>query len=225
MKRNIFFLILFSAFVTYFFIACSNDNDILDINYDTCSPYSSPYMTREEIQTRLDEIREKYEKTIILTDETDTTKVTEEFFDWVENLYQNDEDKKTMDYGTEFIADEQIDEITIPKIGTFAAPGENICYNGSFKANCNYYGIKLIKVNITWYSSTINPDYIIASCDDYDITNLSWSIFSGPSDNPTFNYSFSINGTTYTGTYLGGGISGANLSLTFFKMQIKNILK
>ena len=86
MKKKAILSALFSAFVACFFVACSNDSDALDINAGTRSATSSSYMTREEVQTRLDEIGEKYGETIILGPETDTEKVTENFFTRVEAM-------------------------------------------------------------------------------------------------------------------------------------------
>lgn len=164
-------------------------------------------MTREEVQARLDEIGEKYGETILLVDDADTTKVTEEFFAWVESQYQHNNKKKAIEVGTTVIDDEQIDEITISEIGTYAAPGENVCYTGTFTAYCNI-GYKTVSVNITWFSNSDTRDYVSASCEEYEITNLKYSVFSGLVSNPTFEYSFYINGIKFVGVYLGGSMSG-----------------
>ena len=204
MKKKAILSALFSAFVACFFVACSNDSDALDINAGTRSVTSS-YMTREEVQARLDEIGDRYGETIILVPETDITKVTEEFFTWVESVYKID--NTTIEDGATVVDDEQIDEIAISKIGTYAAPGENVCYTGSFTANCQL-GSKTIPVKITWSSNSNKPDSVSATCEYYEITNIKHSIFSGPVYNPTFEYSFYLNGIKFVGVYLGGGMAG-----------------
>ena len=213
MERKTIFLALFSAFVACFFVACSNDSDALDINAldvkaGTRSVGLSSYMTREEIQDRLDEIGEKYGETIVFVDDADTTKVTEEFFIWIESLYQNDNKKKAIEVGTTVIDDEQIDEIAISEIGTYAATGEVNSHTGtisidhSFKVtlpNDEYY-YDWVKVIITWYANTgggmnkatAKLEEVVVSDGNYSLIGFSHTPFVGDVSNPGFSYSYTI---------------------------------
>ena len=80
MKRKTILSALFSAIVACFFVACSNDSDALDINASTRSAISSSYMTREDIQTRLDEIVEKYGTKVIFDNSVNKDSITEDVF-------------------------------------------------------------------------------------------------------------------------------------------------
>ena len=220
MKRKTILSALFSAFVACSFVACSNDSDALDINVGTRSVGLSSYMTRLEIQERLDEIGEKYGKTIILVDDADTTKVTEEFFIWVESSYQNNNKIKAIEVETTVINDEKIDEITIPEIGTYAAPGEVNSHTGTISIDHSYQywdGINnyddWIKVIITWYANTgggMNKvtvelvEVVVSNGHSYSLTNFSHSPIVGDVSNPGFSYMYTIvapNGIHYD--YIG----------------------
>ena len=218
MKRKIVIsLIILSVFVACFFVACSNDRDALDIYDDAMN--SSKYMTREEIQNRLDDIGEMYEETIILVPETDTTKVTEEFFTWVESLYQNNNKKKTIKFGNTIIKDEQIDEITIPEIGTYAAPGEVNSYTGTITNEYSYQYWDgshnyedCVQVIITWNTNTggsMNKvtaeliEVVVKEINSYSLTGFSHSPIVGDISNPGFSYEYTIvapNGIHYNYT-------------------------
>ena len=216
MERKTIFLALFSAFVACFFVSCSNDSDALDINTidvkaGTRSVGLSSYMTREEIQDRLDEIGEKYGETIVFVDDADTTKVTEEFFAWVESLYQHNNKKKAIEVGATVIDDEQIDEITISEIGTYAAIGEvNSCtgtiinehkyeYEDTNKPNVKYKDT--IQVIITWYANTgggMNKatgelvEVEIQGPGYYSLVSFTHTPIVGDISNPAFTYEYTI---------------------------------
>ena len=212
MERKTIFLALFFLFLACFFVACSNDSDALDINAldvkaGTRSVGLSSYMTREEIQDRLDEIGEKYGETIILVDDADTTKVTEEFFIWVESLYQ-DNNKKAIEVGTTIIDDEQIDEIAISEIGTYTAIGEvNSCTGTIIKDhNYQYWDGKnnyedWVQVIITWYANTggtMNKataelqEVVVKTPDSYRLESFLHTPIVGDISNPAFTYEYTI---------------------------------
>ncbi|MBQ4038480.1 MAG: hypothetical protein IJD05_03110 [Bacteroidaceae bacterium] len=215
MKKKAILSALFSAFVACFFVACSNDSDALDINAGTRSVTSSSYMTREEVQTRLDEIGEKYGETIILVPETDITKVTEDFFTWVESVYQID--NTTIEDGTTVVDDEQIDEITISKIGTYAAPGENGTYTGTI-LNHHVFTVRYangtsasddVCVAVVWTTSSSKPNKVTASISEetfiqtnskYTLDDFYYTMPVGPLNNPSFNFSYKITATFANGT-------------------------
>ena len=221
MERKTIFLALFSAFVACFFVACSNDSDALDINAidvkaGTRSVGLSSYMTREEIQERLDEIGGKYGETIILVDDADTTKVTEEFFTWVESLYQ-DNNKKAIEVGTTIIDDEQIDEIAISKIGTYASIGEeNVTASGSSNIE-HEYNVKVkgisykdkITVTIEWETNTMYANKASGAITSenvdsglkYSLSNWMYSI-SGELSKPCVSYAYDISGVYDDSTYV-----------------------
>ena len=222
MERKTIFLALFSAFVACFFVACSNDSDALDINTidvkaGTRSVGLSSYMTREEIQDRLDEIGEKYAETIVLVDDADTTKVTEEFFIWIESLYQNDNKKKAIEVGTTVIDDEQIDEITISEIGTYATTGEeNVTASGSSNIE-HEYNVKVkgvsykdkITVTIEWETNTMHANKAsgaitsknVNSSLKYSLSNWMYRI-SGELSKPSVSYAYDISGVYDDSTYV-----------------------
>lgn len=216
MKRKTIFIALFSAFVACSFVACSNDSDALDINVGTRSIISSSYMTRLEIQERLDEIGEKYGETILLTDDTDTRKITEEFFTWVESLYQNNNKIKAIEIGTMVINDEKIDEITIPEIGTYAAPGENVATSGSSEIE-HEYDVKIngvsyndkITVTIKWETNTMHANKASGAITSenvnsglkYYMGNWMYRI-SGELSKPCVSYAYDILGVYNDSTYV-----------------------
>lgn len=204
MKKKAILSALFSAFVACFFVACSNDSDALDINAGTRSVTSSSYMTREEIQTRLDEIGEKYGETIILGPETDTEKVTENFFTRVEAMCENNNYNVSTESTVELLDDEQIDKITVPKIGTYAAPGESysgtITHNHSFQVGNSF---DWIRVTITWYANTggtMNKataaleEVVVEENNSYSLLEFSHSQIIGDISNPFFTYTYKILG-------------------------------
>ena len=206
MKRKTILSALFSAFVACSFVACSNDSDALDINVGTRSVGLSSYMTRLEIQERLDEIGEKYGKTIILVDDADTTKVTEEFFIWVESSYKNDNGGKITEFAASIIDDEQIDEIAIPEIGTYAAPGEVNSHTGTILNNHTFRFtdggsefVDWVQVIITWYANTgggmnkATAELVeVVVSGKYNLIGFSHSPIIGDVSNPCFSYSYTI---------------------------------
>ena len=216
MKRKTIFTALFSAFVACSFVACSNDSDALDINVGTRSVGLSSYMTRLEIQERLDEIGEKYGKTIILVDDADTTKVTEEFFIWVESSCKNDNGGKITEFAASIIDDEQIDEIAIPEIGTYAAPGENVATSGSSDIE-HEYDVKIngvsykdkITVTIEWETNTMHANKASGAITSenvnsglkYYLGNWMYRI-SGELSKPCVSYAYDILGVYNDSTYV-----------------------
>ena len=206
MKRKTILTALFSAIVACFFVACSNDSDALDINAGTRSATSSSYMTREDIQTRLDEIGEKYGETIVLGPETDTEKVTENFFARVEAMCENNNYNGPTESTVELLDDEQIDKITIPRIGTYAAPGESssgtITNSYSFKVGegINFY-YEWVNVNITWYANTggtMNKataelqEVVVDEIGSYSLKGFYHTPIVGDVLNPNFTYEYDI---------------------------------
>ncbi|MBQ4038012.1 MAG: hypothetical protein IJD05_00695 [Bacteroidaceae bacterium] len=202
MKKKAILSALFSAFVACFFVACSNDSDALDINAGTRSVTSSSYMTREEVQTRLDEIGEKYGETIMLGLETDTEKVTENFFTRVEAMCENNNYDGPTESTVELLDDEQIDKITIPKIGTYAAPGESssgtITKDHSFLSD---NGHEWVKVIITWYANTggtMNKataelqEVVVDEFGSYSLKGFYHTPIVGDVLNPFFSYRYDI---------------------------------
>ena len=180
------------------FLSCNNDS--LDINSETSS---FVYMTRDEINYRLDTIGAKYAETIKLTENTNPKNVTEDFFKWVEFSCIKKNRKKI------YINDEMIDNVPISTIGTYAAPVENISYTGTFSAECHLYDGCVVNVNCIWHSNSINSDYVEFSApDEYFLTGTGYGIFTGPVYNPTFTYWFTLEGIKFEGVYMGGGMFG-----------------
>ncbi len=131
MKRKTILSALFSAIVACFFVACSNDSDALDINAGTRSATSSSYMTREEVQTRLDEIGEKYGIETYIEENANIDFVTEKIFADFEKSYseQTTNNKNNVGY---------IDDTTIDNISLMAAPPTGETYTGSFSRSIIY---------------------------------------------------------------------------------------
>ena len=206
MKRKTILTALFSAIVACFFVACSNDSDALDINAGTRSAVSSSYMTREEIQTRLDEIGEKYGETIVLGPETDTEKVTENFFTRVEAMCKNNNYDGPTESTVELLDDEQIDKITIPIIGTYAAPGES--HSGTITNDYSYQYWDgshnyedWVQVVITWNANTggtMNKatatliEVVVKTIGSYSLKGFYHTPIVGNVSNPSFSYEYTI---------------------------------
>ena len=202
MKKKAILSALFSAFVACFFVACSNESDALDINAGTRSVTSSSYMTREEVQARLDEIGEMYGETIVLGPETDTEKVTENFFTRVEAMCENNNYDVPTESTVELLDDEQIDKITIPRIGTYAAPGES--HSGSITNDYNFSvgdHFEWVRVVITWYANTggtMNKataelqEVIVDEFDSYSLRGFYHTPIVGDVLNPNFTYEYYI---------------------------------
>ena len=80
----------------------------------------------------------------------------------MESLYHSDNGKNITEFGATIIDDEQINEIEIPEIGTYAAPGENVVASGSSDIEHEYdvmvksisYKDK-ITVTIEWETNTM----------------------------------------------------------------------
>ena len=183
-------------------------------------------MTREEIQTRLDEIGEKYGETIILGPETNTEKVTENFFTRVEAMCENNNYNIPTESTVELLDDEQIDKITIPEIGTYAAPGESysgtitnnhmITYNVNVLSYTDYVDVLIKWQTTTTALSKCKVEASIGNCVSNLDPNIQYSIsefeymFSSLVNlaNPSFSYSYTLkanrNGTEiFSKNYFG----------------------
>lgn len=155
MKKKAILSALFSAFVACFFVACSNDSDALDINAGTRSATSSSYMTREEVQARLNEIGEMYGTRVIFDNSVNKDSITEDVFMNLEeqlSVYKNNlnSGKSTTDASKNeslFLDDSSIDDIV-----TMAAPPSGENYSGTFSLTINRVYFTVV-ANVTWYSN------------------------------------------------------------------------
>lgn len=210
MKKKAILSALFSAFVACFFVACSNDSDALDINAGTRSVTSSSYMTREEIQTRLDEIGEKYGTRVIFDNSVNKDSITEDVFINLEeqlSVYKNNlnSGKSTTDASKNeslFLDDSSIDDIV-----TMAAPPSGETYSGSFSILIVCGATAAFSVGINWTSG------------DNGLSNVHASLQMGPADYVNITDYSQIGGTAYNPefTYEGEIWSYANGLLTAFK--------
>ena len=147
-------------------------------------------------------------------------KITEEFFIWVESAYQIN--NTTIEDGTTIVDDEQIDEITVSEIGTYAAPGENIKTKGSSDIEHEYdvtveripYKDR-ITVTIEWETNTVNANKASGSITsesvnsglDYSFGNWTYSI-TGELSKPCISYSYDILGFYNDSTYVSKKYAG-----------------
>lgn len=205
MERKTIFLALFSAFVACFFVACSNDSDALDINTidvkaGTRSVGLSSYMTREEIQDRLDEIGEKYGTLVVFENSVNKDSITEDVFMNIEEqlfAYKNNSNVKILaanstNNSSLFLNDSSIDDIM-----PIAASPSGEAYSGSFDltlhGTCCPFTLYVI---VTWYSNDsrgltgVNATVQMGNADYILIT--SYVQTGGSNSNPHFKFSGDI---------------------------------
>lgn len=206
MERKTIFLALFSAFVACFFVACSNDSDALDINAidikaGTRSVGLSSYMTREEIQDRLDEIGEKYGTRVIIDKTVDIDLITEDIFTDLEE-HLSSPTKNDKKFFTECITDTislLLDDSSVDEIMPIAeqSSGE-IMYSGDFNVTVRYQCINqqnqseevVSNVTISWTTGEGNPLGLSARIDTGHGNNvqISYSNLNGNIQSPSFDY-------------------------------------
>lgn len=192
MKRKTILSALFSAIVACFFVACSNDSDALDINASTRSAISSSYMTREDIQTRLDEIVEKYGTKVIFDNSVNKDSITEDVFMNLEeqlSAYKNNLNVKTSTNNESLL----LDDSSIDDIVTMAAPPSGETYSGSFDVLIYGKGFPFtVYAVVTWHSSdsrgltNVEVDVQMGEADYILIT--SYRQTGGTNSHPHFDY-------------------------------------
>ena len=210
MKRKTIFTALFSAFVACSFVACSNDSDALDINVGTRSIISSSFMTREELQARLNEIGEKYGTRVLIDEDVDVDLVTEDVFAKLEEHLSSKQETKANRINTRahvvnetsndslLMNDSSIDDIML-----MAAPpsGETIIYRGSFdhelNISCGVEPNTPTRVLITWQtmSSTVIGSLSLSARIEMGHGSgvlMTYSDPAGTPEAPSFNYSGTI---------------------------------
>ena len=145
MKRKTIFIALFSAFVACSFVACSNDSDALDINVGTRSVGLSSYMTRDELQARLNEIGEKYGTRVLIDEDVDVDLVTEDVFIKLEEHLSSKQETKANRINTRaHVVNETsndsllMDDSSIDDIMLMAAPPSGETYSGSIMKTIHY---------------------------------------------------------------------------------------
>ena len=210
MKRKTIFIALFSAFVACSFVACSNDSDAFDINLGTRSVGLSSYMTRLEIQERLNEIGEKYGTRVLIDEDVDVDLVTEDVFTKLEEHLSSKQATKTNRINTRahvinetsndslLMNDSSIDDIML-----MAAPpsGETIIYRGSFDheldISCGVEPNTPTRVLITWetMSSTVKGSLTLSARIEMGHGSgviMKYSDPAGTPEAPSFNYEGTI---------------------------------
>ena len=213
MKRKTIFIALFSAFVACSFVACSNDNDALDINVGTRSVGLSSYMTRDELQARLNEIGEKYGTRVVFEDAVNLDSITEDVFVDFEECFLElkKSPSKTMNKKA-FLSNANdnissfMDDSFVDNILPMAAPPAGETYSNSF--DLIIHGIRpalTLYAIVTWYSDSsrgltgVNVDVQMGDAADY-ILVTSFKQIGGTNSHPYFEYS----GDLYT--YAGGKV-------------------
>lgn len=194
MKRKTILSTLFSAIVACFFVACSNDSDALDINFETSALSSSSYMTREEVQARLDEIGEMYGTRVIFDNSVNIDSITEDVFMNIEeqlSVYKNNLNVKTSTNNESLL----LDDSSIDDIVTMAAPPSGETYSGTFSLTISrtYY---TVVANVTWYSNDsrglIGVYASVQMGDAGYIEITSFDQIGGTNSHPYFEYSGDI---------------------------------
>ncbi len=207
MKRKTILSALFSAIVACFFVACSNDSDALDINAGTRSATSSSYMTREEVQTRLDEIGEKYGTQVIIDEKVNIDLVSADIFTKLEEHLSSKQKTKANRINTRadlvnetsndslLMNDSSIDDIML-----MAAPpsGETVVYTGTFthelNISCGVEPNTLTRVLITWHTNSSSVQGTLSLSAQIEMGHgsgvlMSFSDANGSPASPSFKYS------------------------------------
>lgn len=200
MKKKAILSALFSAFVACFFVACSNDSDALDINAGTRSVTSSSYMTREEVQTRLDEIGDRYGTKVIFDNSVNKDSITEDVFINLEeqlSVYKNNlnSGKSTTDASKNeslFLDDSSIDDIV-----TMAAPPSGETYSGSFDITLHGREVPFtVYAVVRWISSEfggLSAVWVEVQMGNADYINVtSFQQTGGTNSNPEFYFTGDI---------------------------------
>ena len=206
MKRKTIFTALFSAFLACSFVACSNDSDALDINVGTRSVGLSSYMTRDELQARLNEIGEKYGTRVLIDEDVDVDLVTEDVFIKLEEHLSSKQETKANRINTRaHVVNESLlmNDSSIDDIMLMAAPpsGETIIYRGSFdhelNISCGVELNSLTRVLITWQtmSSTVKGTLSLSASIEMGHGSgvlMKYSDPAGTPEAPSFNYEGTI---------------------------------
>ncbi len=209
MKRKTIFIALFSAFVACSFVACSNDSDALDINVGTRSVGLSSYMTRDELQVRLNEIGEKYGTRVLMDEDVDVDLVTEDVFAKLEeHLFSKQETKANRINTRAHVVNETsndsllMNDSSIDDIMLMAAPPSGETYSGSFThfMNITCYDVRPNEINspttitINWntnsqgVSASLSLNASITTGHGSGV-NITFSQEGGTPDKPSFKYS------------------------------------
>lgn len=208
MKRKIVISLILSVLVACFFVACSNDRDALDINDDAMN--LSKYMSREEIQNRLDDIGEMYGTQVIIDKTVDFDLITEEIFNELEeylSLKKEISNKKNSirKYAVNINEENSLllNDSSIDDIMPMAAPPSGETYSGSFTKSvqyetCNTEGQlspAVCTVTIHWKSTDVKLNSVTASVEGLNLSVQinSYNYTGGQSSDPAFSYT----GTLY----------------------------
>ncbi len=198
-------ILTFGIISLFIFASCTFQDDLYE--FETCNNH----FTMDEIQSRLDEIREKYNRDIRLAPNTNIENITEMFFIDIENHY------KTISKKREIINNPILNDSIIDDIVVFTKPEtENTTHTGSFTdSHIIKYDVNVLSytdyvdVLITWhttttalsqckvqfeignYSSSLDPSNV-----EYNISNTSYTFSSLTNlSNPSFSYSYTLKGT------------------------------
>ena len=212
MKRKTIFTALFSVFVACSFVACSNDSDALDINVGTRSIISSSFMTREELQARLNEIGEKYGTRVLIDEDVDVDLVTEDVFAKLEEHLSSKQETKANRINTRahivnktsndslLMNDSSIDDIML-----MAAPPSGEIYSGSFITTVMYKCVNqqnipedvVTNITISWTTRSPNVSTTLGlsariSTGHGNNVEILHSNHGGTPSSPSFDYSGKI---------------------------------
>ena len=223
MKKKAILSALFSAFVACFFVACSNDSDALDINAGTRSVTSSSYMTREEVQARLDEIGDRYGTQVIIDKTVNWDFITEDVFtDLEEHLSikgrESSNKNSTRKYAANINENDSLslNDSSIDDIMLMAAPPSEEIYSGSFIKSVQYDirnsdnvpSPAVCNVTIHWSSSnTVALKSVTATVEDYNLRAQigSYMYTGGQNNDPAFSYKGTL---IYTAELIKMGANG-----------------
>lgn len=217
MKRKTIFIALFSVFVACFFVACSNDGDAFDINALDVKPATrsvglSSYMTREEIQARLNEIGEKYGTRVLIDESVDMDLVNEDIFTKLEEHLSSKQETKANRINTRahilnetsndsfLMNDSSIDDIML-----MAAPPSGEMHSGSFDVTVHYQCVNqqnipedvVTNVTISWttMSSGVSGSLVLSAKIGTGHGNSVVILHSNPGgtpSSPSFDYTGTI---------------------------------
>ena len=191
MKKKLLFTFACVMALMAGFESCTNDD------YEEFAPVAEMQksamtraaggMSKEEVQTRLDELGEKYGASVMIADDQDISSVGEDYFTYVDNFLKNG--ITSNNNAVQIMNDECIDEVAVASssLSSFLLE-DGVLYSGSFLE------ATVLNCVISW-AVTSNPITYYVSAEPQIKDGLSNAIisgfttFMGDLSNPTFGYS------------------------------------
>lgn len=199
MKNSVMVFVLLFFLFPYFFLSCSSDSDCFEVDSEVSSLSLS--MSREELQTRLDAIGEKYQTKIVIDNEFELVLINEKLFADLETFLsgKTNQSLKTVKAKSRLILSDKsylayIDDSSIDDIMSLAAPPSGEIYSGTFTKTINYICRNekcVTDLLITWKTSTGSNNVVLTgsiSMGHGSHVRITAKEQAGTVTNPVFNY-------------------------------------